>query len=51
MFSPLRDSETQHENMKKDLLNDKPVAETIVEPVSDQTKQEETVHMVSCLYV
>ncbi|XP_067439998.1 DNA polymerase lambda isoform X1 [Thunnus thynnus] len=47
LLLPKRDSETQHENMKEDLLNDKPVAETIVEPVSDQTKQEETVHMFS----
>lgn len=45
---PFRDSETQHENVKEDLLNDKPAAESFVEPVSDQMKQEETIDMVGC---
>lgn len=47
-LSPLRDSETKHENIKEDLPNDKPASETIEEPVPDQTKQEETVDMVGC---
>lgn len=38
MFNPLRSCETQIENTKGDLL-DKPAAETIAEPETDQTKQ------------
>ena len=46
IFYPLRDSETQHENIKEELLNVKPAAETTIEPVSHQTKQRETIEMV-----
>lgn len=46
MFSPLRESVTQDENIKEDLPIVKAAAETIVEPVSDQTKQKETIDMV-----
>lgn len=46
MFSPLRESETRHENIKEELLNVEPTSETTVEPVSDQAKQEETIDMV-----
>lgn len=46
MSSPLRESETLHENMKEELLNIKPADGTIAEPVLDQTEQEKTKDMV-----
>ncbi|XP_070777317.1 DNA polymerase lambda [Enoplosus armatus] len=45
LLLPKREPETLHENIKEELLNVKPAAETVVEPVSDQTKQEETIVM------
>ncbi|XP_040002815.1 DNA polymerase lambda [Xiphias gladius] len=42
---PNRDSETKHENIKEELPKVKPAAETIVEPVTHQTKQGETIEM------
>lgn len=41
LLPPKRESETRPENNKEELLNVKPAAETVVELVSDQTKQEE----------
>ncbi|KAM9362704.1 DNA polymerase lambda [Symphorus nematophorus] len=42
---PKRESETRPESNKEELLNVKPAAETVVEPVSDQPKQEEAIHV------
>lgn len=41
LLPPERESGTVHENIKEELPNVKPAAETTVEPVSDQIKQEE----------
>lgn len=46
MFYPLRDSETKHEEVKKQSLNIKPATETVMEPVTDQ---EENADMVGFL--
>uniref|UniRef100_A0A3B4WC57 DNA polymerase lambda-like n=1 Tax=Seriola lalandi dorsalis TaxID=1841481 RepID=A0A3B4WC57_SERLL len=46
IFCPFRESETQHANIKEELPDVKPAAETIVEPVSHQTKEGETIDMV-----
>ncbi|TDH15863.1 hypothetical protein EPR50_G00013490 [Perca flavescens] len=45
LISPKRESETKHDNIKEELSNVKPTAEAIAEPVSDQTRQEETIDM------
>ncbi|KAM7393802.1 hypothetical protein PAMP_020648 [Pampus punctatissimus] len=37
LLLPKRDTVTQHDNIKEDLLNDKPAAETVVEPVQEET--------------
>lgn len=47
-FAPLREPETQQENIKEELPNVNPAAEDIAEPLCDQTKQEETIDMVGC---
>ncbi|XP_030591127.1 DNA polymerase lambda [Archocentrus centrarchus] len=36
LLLPQRDSETKHEEIKKESLNIKPAAETVIEPVTDQ---------------
>lgn len=46
LLLPERESETVHENVKEDWLNVKTAEESIVEPVSDQTKQEEVVDAI-----
>ncbi|XP_044046599.1 DNA polymerase lambda [Siniperca chuatsi] len=46
LLLPKRESETRHENIKEELPNVKPAAETIAQPVSDQTKHEETMDMI-----
>uniref|UniRef100_A0A3P8TSG7 DNA polymerase lambda n=1 Tax=Amphiprion percula TaxID=161767 RepID=A0A3P8TSG7_AMPPE len=43
LLSLKSDSETKHENIKEELASIKPAAETIVGPLTDQTKQEETI--------
>lgn len=43
LLSPKRDSEMKHENAEEEPASVRPAAETIVEPVTDQTKQEETI--------
>ncbi|XP_070683685.1 DNA polymerase lambda [Pempheris klunzingeri] len=45
LLLPTRESETQDENIKEELLNAKPAEETIVEPISDQSKDKETIDM------
>ncbi|XP_031145427.1 DNA polymerase lambda [Sander lucioperca] len=45
LISPKRESETKHDNIKEELSNVKPAEEAIAEPVSDQTRQEETIDM------
>lgn len=40
-YSPIRKPETVHETIKEELQNVEPAAETIAQPVSDKTKQEE----------
>ncbi|XP_056227300.1 DNA polymerase lambda [Seriola aureovittata] len=45
LLLPKRESETQHANIKEELPDVKPAAETIVEPVSHQTKEGETIDM------
>lgn len=45
LLTTKRESETVHENVKE-LLNVKPAVETVVEPASDQTKQEEAVDVM-----
>lgn len=44
MFYPLSDSETKHEEIKKESLNIKPDAETLIEPVTDQEENTEMVN-------
>lgn len=44
MFYPLSDSETKHEEIKKESLNIKPDAETVIEPVTDQEENTEMVN-------
>uniref|UniRef100_A0A3Q1CRK1 DNA-directed DNA polymerase n=1 Tax=Amphiprion ocellaris TaxID=80972 RepID=A0A3Q1CRK1_AMPOC len=43
LLSLKSDSETKHENIKEEPASIKPAAETIVGPLTDQTKQEETI--------
>ncbi|XP_073329024.1 DNA polymerase lambda [Pagrus major] len=43
LLLPQRESETVHETIKEELPDVKPAAETILEPVSDQTKQKEAI--------
>ncbi|XP_022611420.1 DNA polymerase lambda [Seriola dumerili] len=45
LLLPKRESETQHANIKEGLPDVKPAAETIVEPVSHQTNEGETIDM------
>ncbi|XP_071360977.1 DNA polymerase lambda [Trachinotus anak] len=45
LLLPKRHPETQHENIKEELADVKPAAETMVEPVSHQTKKGETIDM------
>lgn len=49
IFCPLRVSEAQHENIQEELPDVTPAAQTIVEPVSQQTMTGETLDMVGCL--
>lgn len=41
LLSPKSDSETKHEEIKKESLNIKPAAETVIEPVTDQEENTE----------
>ncbi|XP_063331545.1 DNA polymerase lambda isoform X2 [Pelmatolapia mariae] len=41
LLSPKSDSETKHEEIKKESLNIKPDAETVIEPVTDQEENTE----------
>ncbi|KAM8771623.1 DNA polymerase lambda [Acanthopagrus schlegelii] len=43
LLIPQRESETVHETIKEELPDVKPAAETILEPVSDQTKPKEAI--------
>uniref|UniRef100_UPI0037E73A87 DNA polymerase lambda isoform X1 n=2 Tax=Semicossyphus pulcher TaxID=241346 RepID=UPI0037E73A87 len=43
LLLPKREPDAHHENNKEDLTNVKPAAEITVEPVSEQTKQEEPI--------
>lgn len=46
ILSCLSEPETEHEDIPEETLNGKPVAQTVVEPVSDPITQDEAIYDV-----